>query len=56
MGLRVNVERVGDKCVCTGFWLKIVKERDRLKDLGVDGKTILNWTFKQGGRISKGFI
>jgi hypothetical protein len=50
------VARQGGKFVCTGFWLENVKERDRLKDLVMDGKTILNWTFKQARRIWKGFI
>jgi hypothetical protein len=35
-----SVTRQGRKFVCTGFWLENVKERDRLKDLGLEGKAI----------------
>jgi hypothetical protein len=35
------VAHQGGKFVCTGFWLENVKKRDRVKDLGIDGKTIL---------------
>jgi len=50
------VARQGVKFVCTGFWLEDVKQRDCLKDLGMDGKTILNWIFKQDRRVWGGFI
>jgi hypothetical protein len=50
------VARQGGKFVCTCFWLENAKERDRLKDMGMDGKTILNWIFKQHRRIWRGFI
>jgi len=50
------VARQGDKFVCTGFWLGKVKERNRLKKLGMDGKTILNWIFKQDRRVWRGYI
>jgi hypothetical protein len=33
--------------VHTGFWWKNPKEGDHLKDLGVDGRIILNWIFKK---------
>jgi hypothetical protein len=28
---------------CAGFWWEIPKERDNLKDLGVDGRMGLEW-------------
>jgi len=30
----------------TKFWLENLKERDRLEDQDVDGRTILQWAFK----------
>ena len=30
----------------TAFWWGDLRERDHLEDLGVDGRVILNWTFK----------
>jgi hypothetical protein len=33
--------------VYTGFWWGNLKERDNLKDLGVDGTIILKWVFKK---------
>jgi len=50
------VARQGGKFGCTGFWLENVKERDRLKNLDMDGKTILKGMFKQDRRIWRGFI
>ena len=37
----------------TGFWWGDLRERDNLKDLGIDGRLILKWTFRKcdgGGR------
>jgi hypothetical protein len=33
--------------VHTGFWWVDVRERGHLEDLGIDGRIILNWTFKK---------
>jgi hypothetical protein len=33
--------------VCTGFWWGNLRERDRWRDPGVDGKIILGWIFKK---------
>jgi hypothetical protein len=39
------------------FWPGNLKERDHLKDLGVDGRTILKWFLnKLGGKAWNGFI
>jgi hypothetical protein len=46
----------GGKFVCIGFRLENVKERDHLKDLGMDGKTILNWIIIQDRGVWMGFI
>jgi hypothetical protein len=39
----------------TEIWLGVMGERDHLADLGVDGKIILKWFFKEldGGRELK---
>jgi hypothetical protein len=31
----------------TGFWWGNLRERDRLKDEGVDGRIILRWIFRK---------
>jgi hypothetical protein len=33
--------------VFTGFWWGSLREGDHLKDLGVEGRIILNWIFKR---------
>jgi len=38
--------------VHTGFWWENRGERDQLGDLGVDGRTILKWSFKEWHRQS----
>jgi len=32
---------------CTVYWRGNLKERDRLGDLGLDGKLILRWIFRK---------
>jgi hypothetical protein len=39
------------------FWLENLKGRDHFKDLGVDGKVILEWILrKRCGNVWTGFI
>jgi hypothetical protein len=33
--------------VHTGFWWGDLRERDRFKDLGVNGRIVLKWVFKK---------
>jgi hypothetical protein len=35
--------------VCTRFWWGILKERDNLEYPGIDGRTILRWSFQEVG-------
>jgi hypothetical protein len=32
---------------CTGFWWGNLRERDHLKDPGIDGRIILRWIFRK---------
>jgi hypothetical protein len=38
----------------TVFWLQNLKGRDHLKDLGIDGKTILEWILENCGLDGSG--
>ena len=42
-----HVARMGEVEVNTGFWCGNLRERDYLKDLGVDGRTLLKFIFKK---------
>jgi hypothetical protein len=33
--------------LCAGFWWENQRERDHLKDPGVDGRIILKWIFRK---------
>jgi hypothetical protein len=33
--------------VCAWFWWRDLRERDRLEDLGVDGRIIFNWVYRK---------
>jgi hypothetical protein len=47
-GLVARMER---REVHAGFWWGSLGERDHLKDIGVDGMIILQWSLKWGGCI-----
>jgi hypothetical protein len=40
-----HVWEIGE--VHTGFWWGDLRDRDRLDDLGVDGRIILQWMFNK---------
>jgi hypothetical protein len=42
--------------VHTGFWWRILTERDHFKDLGIDGKIALKWIFNKWIRACSGLI
>jgi hypothetical protein len=42
-----HVARMGKREVCTGLWWGNLRERDRWGDRGVDGRIMLEWTFKK---------
>jgi hypothetical protein len=47
----------GERELHTGFWRGDKRERGSLEDLGVDGKIILKWIFKEEeGRTWTGLI
>jgi len=37
--------------VLTGFWWGNLRERDHMEDLGVDGRVILRWIFRELGGV-----
>jgi len=40
-----------------GIWWRYLKERYHVEDLGLDGRIIFNWIFKEwNGRAWSGFI
>jgi hypothetical protein len=42
---------------CTVLWMENLTGRNHLEDLGVDGKTILEWILgKEGGNVWHGCI
>jgi hypothetical protein len=49
---------MGGSCkMQTKYWSENPKRRDHSKDLGLDGKIILEWILgKQGGRVWNGFM
>jgi hypothetical protein len=42
------VDNGGRGEVYTGFWWGNLRERDHLKDAGIDGRIILRWIFREG--------
>jgi hypothetical protein len=44
-----HVTRMGIAETYTGFWWGNLRERDHLKDAGVDGKLLLRWIFRKWG-------
>jgi hypothetical protein len=56
LGDHINEEEMGTACgergARKGFWLENRNERD----VGIDGRIILNWLWKQNGRVWSGFI
>ena len=47
MRLAGHVARMGERRGYTGFWCKILREREYLEDPGADGKTILKGIFRK---------
>jgi hypothetical protein len=51
------VARMGKRKVHIWFWLGNLRERGHWEDLGVDGRTVLEWVLhKSGGRAWNGLI
>jgi hypothetical protein len=47
---------VANREVCTGFWWGNLRDRDHWRDLDVDGRIILRWTFgKWEGVVGTGW-
>jgi hypothetical protein len=42
-----HMERRGGGETCTGFWWESPKEKDHLKDQGVDGSMVSKWTLRR---------
>jgi len=52
MRLAGHVARMGTGEVHVRFWWGNLKERDHLKDLGVDGRITLKWMFNKWTRLN----
>jgi hypothetical protein len=44
-----HVACMGKGEACTGFWWEKLRERDHLRELGVDGRIILRWILRKWG-------
>jgi hypothetical protein len=65
-GNKIEKIEMGEACstmgkgeVCTGFWWRNMRERDRWGDPRVDGRIILGWIFKKwnvGVRTGLGWL
>jgi hypothetical protein len=48
---RVHIWDTGE--VHTGFWLRDLREKGHLEDLGVDGRIIFKWLRKTWNRMAR---